>query len=104
MLEKIKEEADVLYNDYSMLLKCFENSSETKQLVEVEENIKKHIISLYAMVKVFNLPEKLILAAAKSKHNIESIEEFSEKMSQTLNFHKESYELYLEALPKTKTV
>lgn len=103
MLKKIKEEAEVLYQEYSTLLKCFENSPESEKSILVEEELKKHIISLYAMKTVFDLPEKLILVAAKSKQNDESIEEFFEKMSRTLNFHKESYELYFEALPKTKT-
>lgn len=101
MLEKIKEEADVLYKDYSLLLKCLENSPESADFIEIEEKIKKYIIYLSTIEQLVYFPEDLIIAFMP---NINSIEEFYKEINESLKYYKDSYNIYIKALPKTKTV
>ncbi len=100
MLEKIKEDADKLYKDYLMLLQSSENTPKSQVIIDVEENIKRHMSSVYSISKLVGFPEEIILEAVG---DVENIEKFSEKMNNDLKFYQESYKLFVEELNKTKT-
>jgi len=98
MLKKIKTDAENLIQEYSMILKSLEGVTGFEEGDKIKNQINKHIFQLSALKKLVDLPEECIIKASK----VENIEEYFEEAKKILKLHKDSYEIYFEALFQIK--
>lgn len=94
MLKKIKVDAENLIQEYSMILKSFEGVTGNELGDKIKTQINKHIDFLSDLSKLVDLPEECIIKAT----NVPNIEEYFEEAKKILKLHKDSYEIYFEAV------